>query len=82
MGSILAYFTYYGGSTGKDKKVTLSMESDDTHTVSIEGYPDLTKKDLSFEKGQEILDALKDMSLKDWGSSEIQFTEDFHSHFE
>jgi len=71
---MVAYFTYYGSRTSKDKDVILSQESDDSCIVTVEGYPELTKGSLSYETGIELLEAYKEMSLKDWGSSEIYYS--------
>ena len=56
---MVAYFTYYGKTTSKDKDVILSQEEDDSFTVTVEGYPEFTKKDLSYEAGIEVLEGFK-----------------------
>jgi len=68
---MVAYFTYKGKTHNKDKDVVLRQEDDDSFTVTIEDYPALTRTNLSYQEGFDILEGFKGMADKDWGSTEI-----------
>lgn len=71
----VAGFTYYGGTTDKDREVRLRHNLDGTFTVDIEGMPVLTQTVKDRDRAEEIFRGWWEMSMKDWGSSEIKWNE-------
>ena len=66
-------FTYYGSSLGKDRKVTL-RDIEGRFVISIEGMPALTQTVADEDKALAIFDGFYQMSWKDWGPSEIDWS--------
>jgi len=67
----VASFTYYGETEDKDRIVSLRQNRDGTFTVDIEGMPTLTQTVKDRDRAEEIFRGWWEMSMKDWGASEI-----------
>jgi len=68
-----ASFIYHGSSPDKDRKVTL-RETDGKFIISIEGMPALTQTVTDEDKALAIFDGFWQMAWKDWGPSEIDWS--------
>ena len=68
----LASFVYYGSTPNKHRTVTL-RQSGDKYVIEIEGMPALTQTYADEEKAKCALLGWHGMSMKDWGSSEIDW---------
>ena len=74
-----ASFIYHGSSSDKDRRVTLRQDNypphyRDSFVVSVEGMPALTQTVRDEEKALAIFDGFYQMAWKDWGPSEINWS--------
>jgi len=69
----VASFTYYGETREKDRTVRLYQNREGTYTVDIEGLPALTQTTPSKDRAEQVFRGWREMSMKDWGASEIDW---------
>tara|TARA_R100000501_G_C2559205_1_gene70576 strand:- start:387 stop:608 length:222 start_codon:yes stop_codon:yes gene_type:complete len=70
---VVASFTSYGNSPDTDREVELRKISSDVWSVSVEGYPEISKSQLSENSARMFFEGAKNMAEKDYGSSEINW---------
>lgn len=71
----VASFIYYGETEDKNRLVRLYQNPQGTYTVDIEGMPSLTQTVTDKTKAEGIFRGWRELSMKDWGASEIDWGE-------
>jgi len=66
-----ARFTYLGSSEDKNREVQFYRRSDGMYVCEVEGYPTLKVVHPSKERVRAAFEGWYQMSIKDWGASEI-----------
>ena len=69
-----AHFWYHGDAPSKDRLVRLYQNQKGTYTVEVEGMPALTQTVTDEDKALAVFDGFWQMAWKDWGPSEIDWS--------
>jgi len=69
----IAYFTHLGDGQESGRLIRMYRNNRGTYTVDVEGYPALSQTVESLEKAEQILRGWWQLSLKDWGATEIEW---------